>query len=179
MKEVRSRDPARRMTLRYDKLYIGNDIFFVNDRTRRVERLHQNVDAGTNFSSSLGNLLINDSQVSFSVALDHNTLFIQFYTSLRFVESPNPYFSYFPYLDQKYNERLKIRRYVDTIYIVLYPSYNIHFKTTLSHYEPRIYTIFQLVVPLWYQTSGNIQLDYVCGNRASSLNKLEDDIFRK
>ena len=64
MKEVRSRDPARRMTLRYDKLYIGNDIFFVNDRTRRVERLHQNVDAGTNFSSSLGNLLINDSQVS-------------------------------------------------------------------------------------------------------------------
>ena len=65
MKEVRSRDPARRMTLRYDKLYIGNDIFFVNDRTRRVERLHQNVDAGTNFSSSLGNLLINDSQVSF------------------------------------------------------------------------------------------------------------------
>ena len=47
MKEVRSRDPARRMTLRYDKLYIGNDIFFVNDRTRRVERLHQHVDAGT------------------------------------------------------------------------------------------------------------------------------------
>ena len=95
MKEVRSRDPARRMTLRYDKLYIGNDIFFVNDRTRRVERLHQNVDAGTNFSSSLGNLLINDSQVSFSMALDHNTLFIQRYTSSRFVESPNPYFFIF------------------------------------------------------------------------------------
>ena len=69
MKEVRSRDPARRMTLRYDKLYIGNDIFFVNDRTRRVERLHQNVDAGTNFSSSLGNLLINDSQVSIRLAV--------------------------------------------------------------------------------------------------------------
>ena len=99
MKEVRSRDPARRMTLRYDKLYIGNDIFFVNDRTRRVERLHQNVDAGTNFSSSLGNLLINDSQVSFSMALDHNTLFIQQDTSLRFEESPNPYCFLFSLFD--------------------------------------------------------------------------------
>ena len=66
MKEVRSRDPARRMTLRYDKLYIGNDIFFVNDRTRRVERMHQHIDAGQSFSStSLGNLILNDSQVIF------------------------------------------------------------------------------------------------------------------
>ena len=78
MKEVRSRDPARRMTLRYDKLYIGNDIFFVNDRTRRVERLHQNVDAGTNFSSSLGNLLINDSQVSFHSCTVHCLWIINF-----------------------------------------------------------------------------------------------------
>ena len=78
MKEVRSRDPARRMTLRYDKLYIGNDIFFVNDRTRRVERLHQNVDAGTNFSSSLGNLLINDSQVSFYNCTVHCLWIINF-----------------------------------------------------------------------------------------------------
>jgi hypothetical protein len=33
MKEVKSRDPARRMVLRYDKLYVGNDVFFFNDRT--------------------------------------------------------------------------------------------------------------------------------------------------
>ena len=69
MKEVRSRDPTRRMTLRYDKLYIGNDVFFVNDRTRRVERLHQHIDpgAGTSFSNSnlAGNLIYNDSQVAY------------------------------------------------------------------------------------------------------------------
>ena len=54
--------------LRYDKLYIGNDVFFVNDRTRRAERLHQHIDpgAGTSFSNSslAGSFILNDSQVS-------------------------------------------------------------------------------------------------------------------
>ena len=80
MKEVRSRDPARRMTLRYDKLYIGNDIFFVNDRTRRVERLHQHVDAGTTSYY--------DSQVSCRAAIINvlQTIFyITFYFTYSFI----------------------------------------------------------------------------------------------
>ena len=63
MKEVKSRDPTRRMTLRYDKLYIGNDVFFFNDRTGRVERLHTPLEVGSN---NFSNLMSNDnnSQVS-------------------------------------------------------------------------------------------------------------------
>lgn len=64
MKEVRSRDPTRRMTLRYDKLYMGNDVFFFNDRTGRVERMHSHLDLGTSSNALIGNLIINDSQVS-------------------------------------------------------------------------------------------------------------------
>ena len=87
MKEVRSRDPARRMVLRYDKLYMvsadscvsrifktarisnrilspkGNDVFFFNDRSNRVEKLHNSLDAGGGNRDSLGNLFVNDSQV--------------------------------------------------------------------------------------------------------------------
>jgi hypothetical protein len=64
MKEVRSRDSARRMVLRYDKLYMGNDVYFFNDRRGRVEKMHHSLDAGyAGTSASLGNLLINDSQV--------------------------------------------------------------------------------------------------------------------
>ena len=61
MKEVKSRDPTRRMTLRYDKLYIGNDVFFFNDRTGRVERLHTPLEVGSNNFSNLMN--DNNSQV--------------------------------------------------------------------------------------------------------------------
>ena len=63
MKEVRTRDSGRRMTLRYDKLYMGNDVFFFNDRSGRVERMHNNLDLGvTNANAaSLGTLF--DSQV--------------------------------------------------------------------------------------------------------------------
>ena len=84
MKEVRSRDPARRMVLRYDKLYMvtncspgifflapnsnfnlskGNDVFFYNDRNSRVEKLHNSMDSGGS-RDSIGSLIINDSQVS-------------------------------------------------------------------------------------------------------------------
>ena len=83
MKEVRSRDPARRMVLRYDKLYMvcttlnlilapkfksclllkDNDVFFFNDRSNRVEKLHNSMDAGGGNRDSLGNLFVNDSQV--------------------------------------------------------------------------------------------------------------------
>jgi hypothetical protein len=65
MKEVKSRDPARRMVLRYDKLYVGNDVFFFNDRTGRVERLHQPLETGIPASTSLGNLILNETQVTF------------------------------------------------------------------------------------------------------------------
>ena len=67
MKEVKSRDPARRMVLRYDKLYVGNDVFFFNDRTGRVERLHQPLETGIPASTSLGNLILNESQVTLHV----------------------------------------------------------------------------------------------------------------
>jgi hypothetical protein len=66
MKEVRSRDPTKRMTLRYDKLYMGHDVFFFNDRSGRVERLHQHLDLGTSSNSLIGDLIINDSQVCYS-----------------------------------------------------------------------------------------------------------------
>ena len=63
MKEVKSRDPTRRMTLRYDKLYIGNDVFFFNDRTGRVERLHTPLEVGSN---NFSNLMQNDNNQSVS-----------------------------------------------------------------------------------------------------------------
>ncbi len=62
MKEIKNRDPARRMTLRYDKLYVGNDVFFFNDRTGRVERLHTPLEVGQN--NSMNNLIYNDTQVN-------------------------------------------------------------------------------------------------------------------
>ena len=55
MKEVKNRDPTRRMTLRYDKLYVGNDVFFFNDRTGRVERLHTPLEVnGGQFNNLMG-----------------------------------------------------------------------------------------------------------------------------
>lgn len=66
MKEVKTRDPTRRMTLRYDKLYIGNDVFFFNDRMGRVERLHHPLEIGNNTTNpTLNNLIVNDSQASY------------------------------------------------------------------------------------------------------------------
>ena len=41
----------------------GNDVFFFNDRTNRVEKLHNSLDAGGGNRDSLGNLFVNDSQV--------------------------------------------------------------------------------------------------------------------
>ena len=64
MKEVKSRDPGRRMTLRYDKLYIGNDVFFFNDRTGRVERLHTPLEVGNN---NFTNLMTDNNSVSHSL----------------------------------------------------------------------------------------------------------------
>ena len=66
MKEVRARDPARRMVtmmmmmimmmmttcqvLRYDKLYMGHDVFFYNDKSGRVERLHSAMDSSQSYT---------------------------------------------------------------------------------------------------------------------------------
>ena len=58
--KVRSRDPTRKMTLRYDKLYMGHDVFFFNDRTGKVERLHANLDTSGS-ATVLGSLI--DGQV--------------------------------------------------------------------------------------------------------------------
>ena len=55
MKEVKNRDPTRRMTLRYDKLYVGNDVFFFNDLKGRVERLHTPLEVNSNFNNLMGN----------------------------------------------------------------------------------------------------------------------------
>ena len=67
MKEIRARDPARRMVLRlvmslylfwlhmtdrYDKLYMGNDVFFYNDKSGRVERLHSGMDGSGVYNRS-------------------------------------------------------------------------------------------------------------------------------
>ncbi len=61
MKEVRTRDPARRMTLRYDKLFMGHDVFFFNDRTGKVEKIHTSLETSAS-SAVLGNYVVNDSQ---------------------------------------------------------------------------------------------------------------------
>jgi len=63
MKEVKARDPTRRMALRYDKLYVGNSIFFFNDRTGKIERLNQAGEGNMSASASFGALNMNDSQV--------------------------------------------------------------------------------------------------------------------
>ncbi len=54
------------MTLRYDKLYMGHDVFFFNDRSGKVERLHGSLDtsgAATAASGLLGSMAISESQV--------------------------------------------------------------------------------------------------------------------
>lgn len=68
MKDVRTRDPDRRMALRYDKLYMGRDVFFFNDRSGRVERMHQNLDLGVSNpnAASLGNLFLGDVSNTFN-----------------------------------------------------------------------------------------------------------------
>ena len=38
---------------RYDKLYMGNDVFFYNDKSGRVERLHANMEGGGVYNRSL------------------------------------------------------------------------------------------------------------------------------
>ena len=58
------------MTLRYDKLYIGNDVFFFNDRTGRVERLHTPLEVGNNNFSNLMQNDTNSVSETFSVAVD-------------------------------------------------------------------------------------------------------------
>ncbi len=63
MKDVKARDPSRRMALRYDKLYVGNSIFFFNDRTGKVERINQAIEGNISASASLSNLLVNETQV--------------------------------------------------------------------------------------------------------------------
>ena len=62
MKEVRSRDPARRMVLRYDKLYMGNDVFFYNDKTGRVERIHNQLETRDQYNTLVDSVFTSDAQ---------------------------------------------------------------------------------------------------------------------
>ena len=39
------------MNVRYDKLYMGNDVFFYNDKSGRVERLHATME-GSSYNRS-------------------------------------------------------------------------------------------------------------------------------
>ena len=36
--------------LRYDKLYMGHDVFFYNDKSGRVERLHSAMDSSQSYT---------------------------------------------------------------------------------------------------------------------------------
>ena len=40
------------MKCRYDKLYMGNDVFFYNDKSGRVERLHATMDGPSAYNRS-------------------------------------------------------------------------------------------------------------------------------
>jgi hypothetical protein len=73
MKEVKSRDPPRRMTLRYDNLYIVNYVFFFNDRTGRVERLHTPLEVSSNNFSNLMNDTNSNSVSLFKTVIKENT----------------------------------------------------------------------------------------------------------
>ena len=64
------------MTLRYDKLYIGNDVFFFNDRTGRVERLHSPLEAGSN--NNFSNLMQQNDTNSVSFIYLKPANFVQF-----------------------------------------------------------------------------------------------------
>ena len=41
------------LNYRYDKLYMGNDVFFYNDKSGRVERLHATMEGGGVYNRSL------------------------------------------------------------------------------------------------------------------------------
>lgn len=85
MKEVKSRDPARRMVLRYDKLYIGTEIYFYNDLTNRIERQHNGMELGhpsRKNSALLENMVLNEAQVK-SLSLNVEKYF--------FVRNTNPF----------------------------------------------------------------------------------------
>ena len=54
------------MTLRYDKLYMGHDVFFFNDRSGKVERLHGSLDTAgtaTAVSGLIGSIAVNEGHV--------------------------------------------------------------------------------------------------------------------
>ena len=44
------------MNCRYDKLYMGNDVFFYNDKSGRVERLHATMDGPSVYNRSAPSL---------------------------------------------------------------------------------------------------------------------------
>ena len=67
IREIRARDPARRLVLRYDKLYMGNDVFFFNDKSGRVERISNGttkMDMTSSYSNLVDSVITNEAQQS-------------------------------------------------------------------------------------------------------------------
>ena len=53
--------------LRYDKLYMGNDVFFYNDKSGRVERINNGKAAepsSSSYSSLMESMITSDAQQS-------------------------------------------------------------------------------------------------------------------
>ena len=45
--------PFKNKVFRYDKLYMGNDVFFYNEKTGRVERLQSTLDGSNSYNRYL------------------------------------------------------------------------------------------------------------------------------
>ena len=57
---------CRRLVLRYDKLYMGNDVFFYNDKSGRVERINNGKaePSSSSYSSLMESMITSDAQQS-------------------------------------------------------------------------------------------------------------------
>ena len=57
---------CRRLVLRYDKLYMGNDVFFYNDKSGRVERINngKTEPSSSSYSSLMESMITSDAQQS-------------------------------------------------------------------------------------------------------------------
>ena len=59
--------------LRYDKLYMGHDVFFYNDKSGRVERLHSAMDSSQSYTRWVAASTVQHSTVQYST-VQHSTV---------------------------------------------------------------------------------------------------------
>ena len=65
IREIRARDPARRLVLRYDKLYMGNEVFIYNEKSGRVERVNNGkLESSLSYSNLVDSVITSDAQQS-------------------------------------------------------------------------------------------------------------------